>query len=213
MSRATGSIDALLPRTTARGGRTPTGETALVLIGVFLIQFPLSVLGLAGLFVLQPVFVFAPWTLVTSVYAHAGVGHLLGNVVGLVIFGALVERVTTRVRFHAFFLLTGALAGIAEVTLGSVLALSPRAVLGASGAVFALMGYTITGNRLADWTLETISVLTDAEWVGTVVLTLLAAVLAVVLSGPGTAVVAHGVGLLCGLLAGRLRLLHVTPRG
>lgn len=202
--------NATLPRTTARDEQSPTVETAVVVVGAFLVQFPLSLLGLWGLFVLQPAFLLAPWTIVTSVYAHASVGHLVGNLVGLAVFGWLVERTTTRLRFHAFFVAAGALAGLSEVTLGSVLSLSPRAVLGASGAIFALMGYAIIGNRLAGWALEAVEAATDAEWAGTAVLILVAALLAVVLSGPGSAVVAHATGLAIGLFAGRLRLLHVT---
>ncbi len=127
----------------------------------------------------------------------------------LILFGALVERTTTRLRFHTFFILTGALAGVAEITLGSLLAFSPRAVLGASGAVFALFGYLITSNAIADTLIDTIDRVTDISWAVTAVLIIVAAVMAILLSGPGTALVGHAAGLAIGLVAGRMRLLRI----
>lgn len=202
--------DTILPRTTARGGRSPTAETVVLLCGFFLIQYPLSAIGLVGLFALSPIVIIEPWTLITSTYAHGSVGHLISNLIGLILLGAFVERTTTRLRFHTFFILTGALAGVAEITLGSLLAFSPRAVLGASGAVFALLGYLITSNTIADTLISTVDQLTDASWVVTAALIVLAAVMAILLSGPGTALVGHAAGLAIGLLAGRMRLLKIN---
>ena len=204
----------LVPRTTALGERSPTVETALLVVGVFLFQYPLSILGVVGLglFALDPGFLRDPWTLLTSVYAHAGAGHLLGNLLGLALFGGLVERVSSRARFHAFVVLTGTLSGVAEVTLGSLVALDARAVVGISGAVFGLLGYAITGNGLADRLLRAVDRLTATRGTVTVVLVGLAVLFAVVTSGPRTAVVGHAAGLSIGLLAGRRRLLHVRTR-
>jgi len=204
--------DGLVPRTTARSERSPTVETALVAVGVFLVQYPLSLLGVVGLLALDPGFVAAPWTLLTSVYAHAGPGHLLGNLLGLALFGGVVERVSSRARFHGFVVSTGALSGLAEVTFGSLVALAPRAVVGISGAVFALLGYAITGNGLADRLLRALDRATARRGTVTVGLVGLAVVVAVVTAGPRTAVVGHATGLAIGLLAGRGRLLHVRPR-
>ncbi len=204
--------ESLVPGT-ARGQRSPTVETVIVILGVFLVQFPLSLLGLTGLtsllVVADPTLFAKPWTLLTATYAHAGPGHLLGNLVPLVLFGFVVERVTSRLRYHAFFVLTGAVAAVAEITLGGLLALEFRGVLGASGAVFGLMGYAIAGNEIADWLSNTLRAVTDADWVGTAIVVAGAVVVAVALSGPGTALVAHLVGLLIGLFAGRAKLLHV----
>lgn len=206
------SDQSILPETTARGERSPTAETALVLVAVFLLQIPLALLGLVGVLALDPAVFLKPWTLVTGTYAHAGPGHLLGNLVPLLLFGFVVERVTTRWRYHAFFLTTGALAGLSEVFFGSVLTLMPRGVIGASGAVFALMGYAVAGNEFADALLSLVGRATDSEWVVTAVVGGGATLVAVLLSGPGSALIAHLSGLLLGLSAGRARLLHVTER-
>ena len=203
--------ESLVPGT-ARGRRSPTVETTVVVLLVFALQVPLGLVGLTGLLVLDPAVFLKPWALVTATYAHAGPGHLVSNLVPLLLFGFAVERVTTRLRYHAFFVLAGAVAAVAEVTLGSVLAVSPRGVLGASGAVFALMGYALAGNAVADWLSNVVGAVTDVEWAGTALLVAVAVAVAVALSGPGTALVAHFTGFLVGLLAGRLRLLHVGER-
>lgn len=206
-----------VPRTTAGGERSPTVEiVGLVLAGSLLRPFLLA-LGLSTPLALGPDVLVTPWTLATSVYAHAGPAHLLGNVVGLVLLGGLVERVSTRARVHAFVVATGAIAGLAEVSLGGLLALAPRIVLGASGAVFALLGYAITGNALADRLLAALDRSAGPSWAGAAVLGAAAVGLALVLSAPGSAVLGHAVGLGLGLLAGRGRLLHAdrgsTGRG
>lgn len=203
--------ESLVPGT-ARGRRSPTAETVVVVLAVFALQVPLGLVGLTGLLVLDPAVFVKPWALVTATYAHAGPGHLVSNLVPLLLFGFAVERVTTRLRYHAFFVLAGAVAAVAEVTLGSVLAVSPRGVLGASGAVFALMGYALAGNAVADWLSNVVGAVTDVEWAGTALLVAVAVAVAVALSGPGTALVAHFTGFLVGLFAGRLRLLHVGGR-
>lgn len=198
---------ATIPRTTARGERSPTVETLFVLGAVFLVQFPLSLVGLTGLFALSPAVVVAPWTLVTATYSHAGLGHLLGNALLLLVVGLLVERVTTRLRYHAFFVTSGAVAGLSQVAVGPLT--GTAGVLGASGAVFALLGYAIAGNVVADRVLTAVDRLSDSRWATTVLLLAVALVLAVALSGPNSAVVAHVVGLLVGLASGQARLLHV----
>lgn len=212
LEQCVSSDQSLLPQTTARGERSPTVETVIVVFAVFLVQIPLGLLGLVGVLVLDPAVFLKPWALVTGTYAHAGPGHLLGNLVPLLLFGFVVERVTTRWRYHAFFLTTGALAGLSEVFLGSVLTFAPRGVIGASGAVFALMGYAVAGNEVADYLLSLVGSATDSEWVVTAAVVVGATVVAVLLSGPGSALIAHLTGLLLGLGAGRLRLLHVTKR-
>ncbi|MFC6729971.1 rhomboid family intramembrane serine protease, partial [Natronoarchaeum mannanilyticum] len=146
--------------------RSPTIETLLAFAAVFALQQALSVVDAtlaAALFALQLPLEVRPWTLVTSVYAHdpTGLGHLLSNAVALSIVGFALERHTTRWRFHAFFVLTGAAAGAFQVLFNRLLlqvGLVGQAlpVLGASGAVFALFGYVLAGNRLTGGLLDRI---------------------------------------------------------
>ncbi len=199
-----------VPRTTARGGRSPTVETLLALAVVFLVQFPLSVVGFAPLFALTPAFPVTPWTLITSTYSHAGPGHLLSNALVLFFVGLAVERTTTRLRYHAFFIATGAVSGLAQILLAPVT--GSVGVLGASGAIFGLLGYLVAGNPLSMRLLDGVDA-SAPNWVVPAGLFVVGLGLAVVMSGPNSAFVAHLAGLVVGLGAGRARLLHVGRRG
>jgi membrane associated rhomboid family serine protease len=180
-----------------------TLETLGIVLLVGAAQALLSLVGLFGLLALSTPVSVAPWTLVTSVYAHGSVGHLVANALALLLVGPLVERRTTRPRFHAFVVTTGALAGVAQVTLGSLLG-PPSAVLGISGAVFALGGYLLAGNVVSATLFDRLRV---SSRVQLVLFGLLAVVLTAATAAPGVALVAHGTGAFCGLVAGRVRLL------
>lgn len=192
--------------------RSPTLETLAVVLAVFVVQALLGALGSALVelavppLALAPPLAVRPWTLVTSVYAHAGLGHLVANTVALLAFGLVVERATTPARFHAFFVATGALAGASQVAVGSALG-TPTAVLGASGAVMALLGYLVTGNRLSRGLLARFDPGPVVRWLAYGALAL-AVVLAT--AGPGVALVAHGTGFLLGVVSGRLGLLRTS---
>jgi membrane associated rhomboid family serine protease len=194
--------------------RSPTLTTLLVFVGVYLLETVvglLAIVGLAGawssLFVLAPPLAENPWTLVTSVYAHAGVGHLLANAVALLVPGLILERSTTPLRFHAFFVVSGVVAGVAEVTLGGLFG-TPSGVLGASGAVFAVIGYLLTSNRLTDAAVSGVSLSARTQLV---LFGALAVLVTVATGSPGVALVAHFTGLFVGLLAGRAHLLRAEP--
>jgi len=180
-----------------------TVQTLAVMIAATVVRWVAGPLG-AALFVLSPPVVLRPWTLLTSVYAHGGLWHLASNAVALLIVGSIVERRTTRARFHAFFLTVGAVSGLAQVTVGSLLTLGLVGVLGASGAIFGCLGYLLAGNRLAGGLLARLPLSPRAT---AVVVVLAAGLLAFLGSPPGSALLAHFVGLLLGLVAGRLRLL------
>ena len=201
-----------IPTTTANDKRSPTLETVVIILAVFGIQLVLSPLfgGLAArhFFVLTPRFLVEPWTLVTSVYSHAGMGHLIGNLMWLIITGLLIERITTRIRFHTFFILTGVLAGVSQILVAPIT--GSAGVLGASGAIFALAGYIITGNALSASLLDSLRRVVDNPNVIYIVLGAVAVVLAFVMSGPNSAFTAHLIGLFLGLVAGHFQLLHVT---
>jgi membrane associated rhomboid family serine protease len=147
-----------------------------------------------------------PWTLATSVYAHAGPGHLVANAVALAVVGPLVARRTTRARFHAFFLATGVLAVLAELAVGGFFG-QPPVVLGASGAVFALVGYMLSGNVFASAVLDWVGLSRRAKLV---VLAVVVVGLTLVTGSSRAALVAHAAGLAVGLVAGRLGVLDVT---
>ncbi len=75
--------------------------------------------------------------LVTALFLHADWAHLLGNLVFLLIFGLPAERTMGPWRFLLLFLLGGAVANLAAViTIGT----PDRVIIGASGAVSAVIG-------------------------------------------------------------------------
>ncbi|MEP6841951.1 MAG: rhomboid family intramembrane serine protease [Pseudolysinimonas sp.] len=139
-----------------------TGSTPLVtylLIGlcvlIYLIQW-LSAGAVTNAWVLNPSMIASqPWRLITSAFLHSPsfIPHLLFNMYALFIFGPALERFLGRARYLALYLV-GALGGSLGVVLLYQLAvatngasakwldgfLAPSAALGASGAIFALMG-------------------------------------------------------------------------
>jgi len=187
--------------------KSPTVDTLLVFAVVFLAQRLLSLLvpPAVGVFALAPPLEVRPWTVVTSVYAHSDLSHLLANSVALVFVGLPLERTTTPFRFHLFFIATGATAGVVQVATKSLVA-EPVPVLGASGAVFAMLGYVLTGNRIASGLLARLDLGPGAQLAA---FAGLAAVVTVATGSPGVALVAHFTGFLVGLVAGRLGVLDV----
>jgi membrane associated rhomboid family serine protease len=76
-------------------------------------------------------------TLLTAMFLHGGVMHILGNMVFFWAFAPVVEDAMGRGRFLAFYLVGGLVAFIAQI------AFDPRSTipnLGASGAIAAVMG-------------------------------------------------------------------------
>lgn len=74
------------------------------------------------------------WRLVSSMFLHGDIGHLLGNMVPLFILGAACEHAFGGRKAAAIYLAAGLAGGVASA------ALDPRPTVGASGAVFGLMG-------------------------------------------------------------------------
>lgn len=74
------------------------------------------------------------WRLITPIFLHAGLTHLLLNAFSLFQLGSLIELMYGRARMLVIFMASGFLA-----TLASMLA-SPNISVGASGAIFGLFG-------------------------------------------------------------------------
>jgi len=99
------------------------------------------------------------WTLVTHMFAHGGLVHLLINMFVLFSLGGLSERIIGRKRFFWFYIISGLFAGILSVLLtgffgdtvwGARIFGSPDVfMVGASGAIFAIAGlYVVLLPRL-----------------------------------------------------------------
>lgn len=76
-------------------------------------------------------------TLFTSMFLHAGILHVAGNMLFLWIFGNNVEDSMGRFRFVIFFLMCGLIAGMGQI------AIDPHSQIpnvGASGAIAGVLG-------------------------------------------------------------------------
>ena len=80
-----------------------------------------------------------PWwvTVLTSMFMHGGILHLVGNMLFLWVFGNNVEDSMGRLRFIAFYLLAGIAAVYAQALLDTG---STAPTIGASGAVSGVLG-------------------------------------------------------------------------
>jgi membrane associated rhomboid family serine protease len=124
------------------------------------------------------------WRLITSAFLHASVIHIAFNMLALWWLGAPVEMVLGRVRFIGLYLVSG-LAGAA----GALVA-NPNAVtVGASGAIFGLLG----AGLILEW-----------QATGSIAgnyLTLILINLAISFAVPGISIGGHVGGLIGGILA------------
>jgi membrane associated rhomboid family serine protease len=81
---------------------------------------------------------FEPWRLLTSVVVHSPrlIFHVLLNMYTLWIFGPILESLLGRGRFLALYLISGLAGSVGVLLLANPL----QPVVGASGAIFGLMG-------------------------------------------------------------------------
>lgn len=76
---------------------------------------------------------FEPYQLVTHMFTHGNIGHILFNMFALWSFGSMLERVWGPKRFLIFYLACGLAAGAAQLLL------SDAPAVGASGAIMGLL--------------------------------------------------------------------------
>ena len=94
-----------------------------------------------GTIALQPTPGSVYLTLLTSMFMHGSLMHLLGNMLFLWIFGDNVEDDLSHGRYAAFYLVTGVIASLSHVVSTFVFADNPFIPsLGASGAISGVMG-------------------------------------------------------------------------
>ncbi len=95
-------------------------------------MFVLQVIFGTDLFVLDRSLMWSePWRIVTSIFAHGGIAHLLLNSFALFLFGLILEQRIGSKRVIILFLVSGVLINL----------ITPYPLsLGASGAIYALIG-------------------------------------------------------------------------
>ncbi|HKH94096.1 MAG TPA: rhomboid family intramembrane serine protease [Gemmatimonadaceae bacterium] len=94
-----------------------------------------TVAGATSLLYFVPSQVLArPWTIVTYMFLHGGLGHIFWNMLGLYFFGPRVESRMGSQRFITLYLVAGIVGALFSLVL------APRnPILGASGAVLGVL--------------------------------------------------------------------------
>ncbi|MCX6814516.1 MAG: rhomboid family intramembrane serine protease [Candidatus Aenigmarchaeota archaeon] len=120
---------------------TKTGILTLTLIALnvalFLIVFSAPETIRTGLFdrlSLSQGTALQLWRWITSMFLHASATHLFFNMIGLYFFGRLLEKEVKPQWFLSIYFVSGLLGGLAFILTSAV------PVVGASGAIFGLMG-------------------------------------------------------------------------
>jgi membrane associated rhomboid family serine protease len=117
------------------------GANVVMFILTTLVQSLIPRLGLVPVFVLHRLWI---WQLVTYMFLHGGIFHIVFNMLALWMFGAELERMWGTRYFLKFYFVTGVGAGLLTV-LFSLLPfefaqqVQRSIVIGASGAIYGLL--------------------------------------------------------------------------
>lgn len=88
------------------------------------------------------VFEGAYWQLFTSMFIHASIFHLVGNMLFLLIFGLRAEEMFSLTEYLAIYLLGGLAGNLLSLVFG------PNFIsVGASGAIFSMFGAVVIYDR------------------------------------------------------------------
>lgn len=81
------------------------------------------------------------WTIITSMFMHGSLNHLLFNMISLMFIGGFVERLIGKKRFITFYFSAGILASLLFVLVSFLTGMDLNIyAVGASGAIFGLGG-------------------------------------------------------------------------
>ncbi len=80
-----------------------------------------------------------PWTLVTYIFLHTGLLHLLFNMIVMYFFGTALERRVGNKQLLGVFFTAGILSAIGYTFLSRpIFGISPSSMIGASGAIYGV---------------------------------------------------------------------------
>lgn len=137
--------------TTVAGGRPiakPIVTYALIAINVavFLLQFAIGVNDVAGQYGMWPVGIAVGnewWRLLTAAFLHGNWLHIMFNMYVLFALGPTLERVLGHGRYLLLYVLAALGGGVASYAFSDMQTVS----VGASGAIFGLMGALVVAGR------------------------------------------------------------------
>jgi len=184
------------------------------LLAVNLIVFlmmTLSNVGTTGYFAARYLGIFPPmvieygewWRLITAMFVHFDIFHLLANSFGIIVFGTRVERYFGRGAFLLIYFGTGLVASF--VSLANLRFFDSFAVSGgASGAVYGLVAMVFVVSRVTDRNIETL------HWRVMLIFVVIGLIMGFSMSGIDNA--GHIGGMLGGVIAGFLALLFMMRK-
>ncbi|XRP96509.1 rhomboid family intramembrane serine protease [Methanocaldococcus sp. 16A] len=114
----------------------------ILIVGICIVVFIISVFmpQLYYYFALWPnLFTNMPWQIITSMFMHADITHLLVNMFVLFIFGTYLENMVGSKKYLLIFLLSGIVGNLAYI-IYAYLTGDYNPSVGASGAIFGIMG-------------------------------------------------------------------------
>ena len=146
-------------------------------------------------------FIERPWTIITSIFIHAGFGHIFGNMITLYFFGSFLHRLIGSGRFLLVYFVGGIVGNVLYLLLGDSLSIA----VGASGAVYAIAGVLVV--MMPRLTVRLYFIIPMPLWVVVLIFFVVWSFI------PGVAWEAHMGGLAVGLIAGyffrkKLRLIY-----
>jgi len=162
----------------------------------------------------QVVQTFAVWQLGTYMFLHAGISHILWNMLGLWMFGAELERLWGTAKFLRFYFICGICAALTVVIAAYLFGGVNQATVGSSGAVYGiLMAYALMfpDRTILFGFLIPMKSKYFVMIIGAIVF-LQSYTATIGGQGSGVAVVAHLGGLLAGYMYLRGRRLHMQVR-
>ena len=114
----------------------PTKLTTVLIIACVVLYLPQLIgLNINAFMAVSPYSpYYAPWQLVTAMFAHGSLEHLAMNMVSLWWLGTLLERMQGTARFAIVYFASGIFGNLVFALIGGGYA------VGASGAIFGLLG-------------------------------------------------------------------------
>ncbi|MEM4264062.1 MAG: rhomboid family intramembrane serine protease [Candidatus Woesearchaeota archaeon] len=126
-------------------------QLTLIFIGINIIVFILQQFGIfSGMSFMPATFIQEPWTILTSMFMHGSLQHLLLNMLGLFMFGSVVENEFGKLKWIILYFFAGFSGSVAYMLFSASPFIS---ALGASGAIFGLMaGAAVLKPGMIIWT-------------------------------------------------------------
>jgi membrane associated rhomboid family serine protease len=137
--------------TTVAGG-TPINKPLVtygligINVGIFVLQFAIGINAVAGDWGMWPVGVAVGgewWRLITAAFLHGSFLHIAFNMYVLFALGPTLERILGHGRYLTLYVLSALGGGVASYVFSDVRTVS----VGASGAIFGLMGALVVAGR------------------------------------------------------------------